>query len=93
MGEGNELDALGRGRLGKTRHLTPRKACQGSGAPAAPVLVVESHGNLMPKPEAGVAPATPESRTNQVGINRTDHEVSVGLPPPTPLAASGDALS
>lgn len=57
-------------RLGKTRHLgpespvLPRKACQGSSAPEAPVLIAEPHGNLMHKPEAGVAPAAPESRTD-----------------------------
>lgn len=70
MGEENELDALGRVAPGENppsrprESCLPRKACQGSSAPKAPVLIAEPHGNLMHKPEAGVAPAAPESRTD-----------------------------
>lgn len=100
MGEENELDALGRVAPGENppsrprESCLPRKACQGSSAPEAPALIAEPHGNLMHKPEAGVAPAAPSpGQTRERGRKRTDHEVSVGLPPPTPLAVSGDALS
>lgn len=58
MGEENELDALGRGAPAENPPSMPgesgfpRKACYGSGVPGVPALRMESHGNLMHKPEA-----------------------------------------
>lgn len=92
----NGTGALDRDAPGKrTNWALTGLASQGSlpgGLSAwAPVLLVES---VSWKSEVHARPgvATPESGKTKQG-NRTDYEVSVGLPPPKLLAASGDALA